>query len=478
MTKHLSTEVLIIGAGTAGMYALSEVRRAKKDFLMIDRGPLGTTCARVGCMPSKVILQSAHDWATQQHFTTQGINLAGNSVLDSATTMNYLRTLRDGFAGGTAQNTERVTGERLIMGEAKFISPTQVEVTTSDGLVTIDAEKVIIASGSHPVVPSFLNEVADRIVTTDTFFELPNLPKRVGVLGLGAIGLELGLAMARLGVEVTGVDLANTVAGIQDPEISTLAREQFAKEFTLWLGEAAQIERTEQGVLIKSGERQTEVDLLLVALGRQPNLSELNLANAGFKINERGLPSFNSHTMQIDDLPVYIAGDINAERSLMHEAADEGAIAGYNACQTTPLEFHRKTPLAIAFSNPDIVTLGLGYQQLDPSEIIIGEARGSSNGRAKIIRGQHDLLRIYADKTTGKILGASMLGVNGEHLGHTLALAIHHQDSAESLLNMPFYHPTSEELLQTALRQIVRQLPNSSGFPMGLTPISRNGQTS
>lgn len=467
MSKQLSTEVLIIGAGTAGMYALSEVRRAKKDFILVDRGPLGTTCARVGCMPSKVLLQTAADWSTQQNFQVQGISGAEQLSIDHSQAMSYLRSLRDGFAGGAENNAIRAAGDRLIMGNAKFISATEVEVSNDSGTTTIQAEKVIIASGSRPVVPGFLNEVADRLVTTDDFFELETLPKRVGILGLGAIGLELGLAMARLGVEVTGLDLANTVAGIQDPEVSLLALERFGAEFPLWLGEAAQVERTEQGVLVKSGERQTEVDLLLVALGRQPNLTELNLAEAGFAVNDRGMPSFNSNSMQIEDKPVFIVGDINGERALMHEAADEGAIAGYNACQATPLEFARKTPLAIAFSNPDIASVGQSYQQLKLDQIVIGEARGNTNGRARIIGGQADIVRIYADKNTGKLLGASLLGINAEHLAHTLALAIHHKDTAESLLQMPFYHPNSEEMLQTALRSIVRQLPNPSPLPMG-----------
>ena len=471
MTKQLTTDVLIIGAGTAGMYALSEVRRAKKDFLLVDRGPLGTTCARVGCMPSKVLLQTAQDWQQQRYFTAEGISGHEQMSFDAAEAMKYLRQLRDGFAGNAEQNALRAAADKLIIGAARFITPTEVEVSSADGVIRITANKVIIASGSSPIVPGFLSNVADRLVTTDSFFELERLPKRVGVLGLGAIGLELGLAMARLGVEVIGADMADTVAGIQDPAISELAIARFQQEFTLWLGQPAAVERSAQGVLIKSGERQAEVDMLLVALGRQPNLAALNLAAAGFPLNERGMPSFDANSMQIGNLPVFIAGDINGERALMHEAADEGAMAGYNACQTQPLRFKRKTPLAIAFAHPDVVSVGQPFHALNPDDVVIGEAQGSSNGRAKIIRAQQDLLRIYADKRSGQILGAAMLGANGEHLGHVLALAIHHGDSAASLLQMPFYHPTSEELLQTALRHIVRQLPNSSPLPMGMANL-------
>ena len=188
---------------------------------------------------------------------------------------------------------------------------------------------MIIAAGSRPIMPGFLQPFAEHCITTDDFFEMQELPKSMGILGLGAIGLEMGLAL-RL-AEVHGADMAQTVGGITDPEVSEIALAEFAKEMNLYLGAPAELAEAEQGVLLKTGDKQVQVEKVLVALGRRPNTDQLNLAEAGFELDERGQPLFNPHTLQMGEHPVFIVGDINGYRPLMHEAADEGAMAGYNA---------------------------------------------------------------------------------------------------------------------------------------------------
>jgi dihydrolipoamide dehydrogenase len=303
-------------------------------------------------------------------------------------------------------------------------------------------------------------------VTTDQLFELPALPKRVGVLGLGAIGLEMGLALARLGVEVIGADVANTVAGIFDPAIGERAITRFGREITLWLGSEVSVSASGEEVLMRSGDRVAKVDLLLAALGRRPNVDSLNLEAAGIAVDARGMPEFDPATMQIGDFPVFIAGDANGDRPLMHEAADEGAIAGYNAARAEITRFRRKMALGIAFSDPDVVSVGARLDQLDPQAIAIGNAGGDSNGRAKILGGEESLLRLYADARDGKLLGAAMVATGGEHLAHLLAWAIQRGETAHSLLQLPFYHPVIEEMLQTALKEIAQKFPD--GLPSGL----------
>src|SRR5690606_28237051 len=146
---------------------------------------------------------------------------------------------------------------------------------------------------------------------------------------------------------------------------------------------------------LRAGEREAEVDLLLAALGRRPNVEGLNLAAAGFAVDQRGLPLFDPETLQVGDWPVFIAGDANGHRALMHEAADEGAIAGYNAARGCLTRFRRKVLLAIAFSNPDVVTVGARFEELDPERVLIGTAAGEVNGRARILGAESSLLRVY-----------------------------------------------------------------------------------
>ena len=472
MKNQIHTDVAIIGAGSAGLYALREVRRAGRDFLMIDRGPLGTTCARVGCMPSKVALHAGAQWATRKAFAGIGVRGVEGLSIDLAATWAKLREQRDFFAGNGAGKARAAAGDHLIEGSARFIEPTLLEIASQRGVQRVRARAVIIATGSRPVMPGWLEGLRDRAVTTDEFFELDTLPRSVGILGLGAIGLEMGLALSRLGVRVVGADLAPKVGGIVDPLIAERARQVFAQEIELWLGTQTRLERTASGIAMRADGREAEVELLLAALGRRPNLDSLGLEAAGIPLDERGTPRFDPATMQIGDLPVFIAGDANADRPLMHEAADEGAIAGYNAARQTATRFRRKLPLGIAFSDPDIATVGMRFDALPAEGVVVGTAGGDKNGRARILGATGSLLRVYADAGDGRLLGASMVASGGEHLAHLLAWAIQRGETAHDLLALPYYHPVVEEMLQTALQDIVTQLPPLNPYPTGLAPVA------
>lgn len=468
MSKQMNVDVAIIGAGTGGMYALREVRRTKQSFVLIDSGPLGTTCARVGCMPSKVALHIAEYWNSQKEFEHYGISGSEHLRLDSAVAWQALRDQRDQFSDGAAGNAKKAAGEHLIMGRARFLEPTLLEVESESSTQQINAKSVIIAAGSRPVMPEFLQPFAEYCITTDEFFEMQELPKSIGILGLGAIGLEMGLALARLGVEVHGADMAQTVGGITDPEVSNVALAEFGKEMQLYLGAPAELAKAEKGVLLKAGDKEVLVDKVLVALGRRPNTDQLNLAEAGFELDERGQPLFNPNTLQVGKHPVFIVGDINGYRPLMHEAADEGAMAGYNATQSTPVAFKRKTSLAIAFTNPDVISVGARFDELNQDDVLIGTATSQANGRSRVITDREGVLRLYADKSSGTLLGASMVGVRAEHVAQLLALAIERNETAHSLLQLAFYHPVVEEIIQSALQDIARHIPDPAGLPFGL----------
>jgi dihydrolipoamide dehydrogenase len=471
MTNEIQTDVAIIGAGSAGLYALREVRRAGRDFLMIDRGPLGTTCARVGCMPSKVALHAGAQWATREALAGIGVGGIEALSIDLAVTWAKLREQRDSFASSGASKARSAAGDRLIEGTALFLEPTLIEVRSPGGPQRVRARAVVIATGSRPVMPDWLKALRDRVLTTDALFELDTLPRSIGILGLGAIGLEMGVALSRLGVRVVGADLAPNLGGIVDPAIGERARERFAQEIELWLGTQTRLERTASGIAMLADGREAEVELLLAALGRRPNVDSLGLEAAGFPLDERGTPRFDPATMQIGELPVFIAGDANADRPLMHEAADEGAIAGYNAGRETPTRFGRKVPFGIAFSNPDIATVGTRFDALPADGVLIGTGSGDKNGRARILGATDSLLRVYADATDGRLLGASMVATGGEHLAHLLAWAIQRGETAHDVLALPFYHPVVEEMLQTALQDIVAQFPPLNPYPLGLEPV-------
>jgi len=447
-------EVAILGAGSAGLFALSQVRRATDNYVLINGGELGTTCARVGCMPSKVMIQVAEDFHRKSLFAREGIEGADALSVDIPASMEHVQDLRDIFVDKTLGVTDSLDDAHLIDGYAKFIANDIIEVNGEQ----IKAKSIIIATGSTPIVPAAWQGFADDVVTTDEFFELEDLPEAMAVIGLGSIGLELGQALHRLGVKVTGVDQLTSIARLDDSLVNDMAVATIGKEFPLWLGQPATLEKVASGIQVTAGENSVVVDKVLASLGRKPNLDNLNLAATDIKLDANGIPLYDPLTMQVGDLPIYIAGDVNADRPNLHEAGHEGRVAGHNAVHHPVERFKRKASLAITFCDPNIATAGAQLSELNLDEVAIGEMQFAPVGRALIIGKNRGLLRIYARKSDGLLLGACMCCVQAEHLAHLIAWSIQSGMTVFDMLKMPFYHPVIEEALQAALYHVLAQL--------------------
>ncbi|MDH5612913.1 MAG: dihydrolipoyl dehydrogenase [Gammaproteobacteria bacterium] len=447
-------DVAIIGAGSAGLFALSQVRRKTDNYVLIDGGELGTTCARVGCMPSKVLIQVADDFYRRNIFEREGIEGAESINVDIPEAMGHVQDLRDTFVDRTLGATDNLDDTHLLQAYARFVSDDTLEV---DGEM-IRAKKIIIATGSSPVIPAAWQPCAEHILTTDEIFELEDLPTSMAVVGMGSIGLEIGQALSRLGVEVTGIDQLTTVAKLADPVVNDLAIDAIGKEFPLWLGATAELEKQDAGVKVSCGDQSILVEKVLASLGRRPNLARLGLENTSVKLDAQGIPVYDPLTMQIGDSAIFIAGDVNADRALLHEAGHEGRVAGYNAVHESIAAFKRKTFLGITFCDPNIATVGAQLDELDEADIAIGEIQFAPVGRALIMGKNRGVLRLYANKADGKLLGAAMACVKAENLAHLLAWSIQQGLSVQDLLKMPFYHPVIEEALQAALYNALGKL--------------------
>lgn len=455
MTETLHTDIAVIGAGTAGLSAFHEIRRAGRTALLIDHGPLGTTCARAGCMPSKAILQAAHKWSVLRELL--GAQAAMASRIADDLWRQALAT-RDALADGAANRTRQAAGNQLLMGAARFVAPNELDV---DGQ-RIRAKAVVVATGSRPVVPNLLRELGDCVLTTDTLFARDKLPRSIGIIGAGAVGLEMAVALSRLGVRVVAADLRSAPAGIVDPVIAERAAARFREEFTLWLGEPVQVLAGPSGAEIRRGDEAELVEVVLAALGREPNVSGLDLSNAGATPDVQGRFTADRATLRVPRTSVFLAGDVHPERPLMHEAVDEGLIAARGALavlEGRPFRpAARRTPLGIVFTDPDICTVGLPFDQLDSRPFVVGTAEGSGNGRSRILHAESNLLRVYARRDDGLLLGAALLAEHGEHLAHQLAWAIQRGETVRGLLEVPYYHPVIEEMLQSALKDAARQI--------------------
>ena len=474
MSQPLDT--LIIGAGTAGLAALREVRKRTDRYLIVNEGPWGTTCARVGCMPSKALIEAANAFHRRHAFETFGLRGAEGLTADIAAVLQRVRALRDQFVAGALQATDTLGAARMA-GRATVLGPNAVDI---DG-TPYATRSIIIATGSRPRVPDEWLAFGDRILTTDTLFEQPTLGPRVAVIGMGVIGVEIAQALARLGIEVAAFTTGNTLAGLKDPTLNAELAAVLKQEMLLHTGAPAELREVPGGIEVSSGPNRVVVDQVIAAMGRMPNIEHLGLETLGVPLDPRGMPAVNPQTQQIGDLPVFLAGDANTHAPLLHEAADEGHIAGINAmacaltpatapaaapaATPTPTRFQRRTPLAIVFCDPQVAMVGKRLADLDSAHTVTGTVRFTNQGRARAAQRNRGALHVYADRATGRLQGAEMCAPAAEHLAHLLALAVQQKLTVHQLLGMPFYHPVLEEGLRTALRDAARQLADAANAP-------------
>jgi len=456
-------DVAIIGAGTAGIAATSQVRKSTDNFVLINGGAKGTTCARVGCMPSKCMIQAAMDYHARVKLAEEGTEGNGQVNLDHKEVMARVRTLRDGFVQGVIDGFIGPLADRFVEGYAEFLEPTLLQVNGDK----LRSDKIVIATGSRPLVPDKWTSFGKQILTTDNVFEQSELPKHAAVIGLGVIGLELGQAFHHLGVHVTGFDTLKHIGGLEDPDVNQTAVDFFNKEFPIHLGNEARIEASGTQLAVIAGDARVFVDKVLVSIGRTPNVEHLRLDRLGIDLDNKGLPPFNRETMQIGDLPIFIAGDVNGDRPILHEASHEGQVAGYNASHTPITSFKRKTPLSIAFCHPNICSVGKSWNEIRNSNPAVGTGE-FSGGRAKILDREYGIIKVYGDHETGRLLGAEMAAPRGEHLGHLLAWSIQNGQTVFDFLEVPFYHPTMEETLQSALKDLAGNLKHEGPPILGL----------
>lgn len=460
--RKVTTDVAVIGAGTAGLAAYRAAKAAGRAALLIEGGVYGTTCARVGCMPSKLLIAPAEAAHTVERFA--GFGLRGHVEVDGRAVMARVQRERDRFVGFVTQGVDALPAADKLQGYARFLSDTTLAV----GDTTVEARAIVIATGSSPAYPAAWNDLGDRLLTNENVFELPTLPASVAVFGPGVIGLELGQALHRLGVRVKVFGRGGGVGPLSDPDMLAEARRVFGAEFYLDTDAHGTVTPSDDGVVVQyrhlSGETRTEsFDYLLAATGRAPNVRDLGLENTSIPLDARGVPIFDRETMQCGTAPIFIAGDVNDDIPLLHEAADEGRIAGDNAARFPAVHAGlRRAGLGIVFTDPQIAVVGGGMRAARATTYVTGTVSFEDQGRARVMQRHQGRLNLYAEVGTGMLLGAEILGPDAEHLGHLLAWARQLDLTVADMLKLPFYHPVVEEGLRTALRDAFAKLDVAS----------------
>lgn len=455
-------DIIIIGAGTAGIAAYKEAIKHTQNILIINDGPWDTTCARVGCMPSKVLISSANRMYDIQH--AQDVALAINAQVDTSNVMSHVRQLRDLFTAATIRDVNSWPNEHKLSGKASFKNKNTIVVNNQE----YQAQSFIIAIGSTPTFEQkWKDELADRLITSDQVFELETLPKSIAVIGSGVIAIELAQAIHRLGVNTTVFTRSRKIGSLTSPHLQALAQKTLSDELNLKFEVLPElVQKTENGVNIQFSEndeiKNINVEYLLMATGRKSYLNTLHLANISKEFEDIKNLSVDAKTKQLADLPIFITGDALTNTPLQHEAANEGRGAVYN-CLNYPQIKNIKTltPLGIVFSSPEMAISGQSYKQLKNQNIdfITGFVSYEKQGRAIVLGKNKGAIEVYIDKKSRKILGAELFLDSAEHIAHLLSWIIHQGVTLDDVLNQAYYHPTLEEGLRTAFKHAKRQFP-------------------
>ena len=454
MSSPSSFDLIVIGAGPGGyVCAFRAAQLGLKVALVDKRATLGGTCLNVGCIPSKALLASSEHFAFAKHHAAEhGIKLDGVSI-DIAALLKKKESVVAKMTGGLAQlaKARKVT---VLTGTAQFVSANTVSVagSASDPAQTLTAKNIVIATGSAPVELPFLKFDGDQVISSDHAIALPSVPKKLVVVGGGAIGLELGSVWARLGAEVTVVEFLPKIAAANDDDIVRNFTRLLQKQ-GLKIECGAKVTGFKNGVL--TAERDGKVlefpaDKVLVAVGRRPYADGLALDKAGVELTDKKRIKVDGQ-LRTTAPGVWAIGDVIDGPMLAHKAEEDGvAVAEWIAGKHGHINWDLMP--AIIYTEPEVASVGLGEDAAKAKGLAVnvGKFNFAANARAVANDGADGYVKIIADAKTDKILGAQILGKNAGELISEIVTHMEYGGSAEDLARTIHAHPTMSEAVKEA----------------------------
>lgn len=456
-------DVVVIGAGPGGYVAAIRAAQLGLKTACIEKYQgkdgklaLGGTCLNVGCIPSKALLDSS--W--KYHEAKDSLNVHGISTgdvkMDVSTMIGRKDQIVKNLTGGVA-GLLKANGVTVYEGHGKLLSGKQVEITKTDGSTEVlAAENVILASGSRPVEIPPAPVDQKTIVDSTGALEFESVPKRLGVIGAGVIGLELGSVWSRLGSEVTVIEALDKFLPAADEQLSKEALKIYTKQgLKVLLGArvtASEIKGEEVTVKFTDakGDQEVVFDKLIVAVGRRPVTTDLLAADSGVTLDERGYVYVDDHCAT--SVPgVYAIGDVVRGLMLAHKASEEGVVVADRIAGQKSQMNYDLIP-SVIYTHPEAAWVGKNEQQLKTEgvDINIGVFPFAASGRAMAAADTSGFVKIIACAKTDRVLGVHVIGPSAAELVQQGAIAMEFGTSAEDLGMMIFAHPTMSEAMKEA----------------------------
>ncbi len=452
-------DLIIIGSGPGGYVgAIRGAQLGLRTAVVEKEKTFGGTCVRIGCIPSKALLQSSEHFVAAQHdFASHGVKVS-KVELDLPTMMSrkdkVVKANTDGLTFLFKKN--KIT---TFNGYGKILGSGKVEVKREDGTTEIITTKnIMIASGSVPVELPFLKYDEKRIVSNTGALALDKVPKSMVVVGGGVIGLELGSVWQRLGSEVTVIEYTGRLGGATDQDCMSVLKRNLEKEGMKFMlsTKVTGSKVVKDGVEVSyealtDGKSNTlKAEVVLVATGRKPFTTGLGCEETGIQKDPQGRILVDAH-YQTNIPGIYAIGDVITGPMLAHKAEEEGvAVAEILAGHAGHVNYN--TVPGIIYTHPEIATTGISEEQAKEQglEINVGKFPFMANGRARALGFTEGFVKIIADKKTDRILGAHMVGPSVSELIHEVIVCMEFGGSSEDLARSFHGHPTLSEVVREA----------------------------
>jgi dihydrolipoamide dehydrogenase len=456
-------DVVIIGSGPAGYVAAIKaaqlgLKTACVEQWQDDKGKLqlGGTCLNVGCIPSKALLDSSYKFSeARDHLGIHGISVK-EAAIDVPAMLDRKDKIVTQLTGGIA-GLFKHNGVTAVQGVGKVLAGTKVEVTDQEGVVSVlEAGSIIIAAGSEPVSipPAPIDD--EHIIDSTGALQLNEVPARLGVIGAGVIGLELGSVWRRLGSEVVMLEALEEFLPMMDMQIAKEAGKIFKKQgLDIRLGArvtGAEVKNNQVEVTYASadGEHTEIFDKLIVAVGRRPRSEELFASDSGITLDERGFIFVNDHC-ETEAPNIYAVGDIVRGPMLAHKGSEEGIMVVERITGNQAQMNYDCIP-SVIYTHPEIAAVGKTEQELkaDGVEYKTGVFPFAASGRALAANDSEGMVKLIADAETDRILGCHIVGASAADLVQQVVIAMEFGSSAEDLALTVFSHPTLSEAVHEA----------------------------
>ena len=448
-------KIAIIGGGPGGYVAAIKAAMLGAEVTVIEKRKVGGTCLNVGCIPTKALLASSSMLMNIKEAKSFGISIDGEINADFSAIMSRKDKIVNQLINGIEFLFQK-RGINLINGFGKLIDKNNIEVTMEDGSKeVINADKIILANGSVPIIPEMFPYDGKNVITSDEVLSLEELPKSILIIGGGVIGCEIGQFLRTLGTEVTIVEMNEQLLPYEDKDVAKQLQRQFKKD-KIKVMTGVGVQNCEvidnQVVSTLSNGKQINTQYALIAVGRKPNLNNSGIQELGIEINKGKIVVNENLETNIEG--IYAIGDLIDTPFLAHVASKEGIVAIENALGKSKVVDYTAVPRCV-YTEPEVAAVGKTEKQVKAEgiEYNVGHFDFRALGKAQAIGNFQGFIKVIADEND-VIVGASIVGPHATDLLTELSLAVHLRLTVEQVGDIIHPHPTLSEGLMEAIHDV------------------------